>query len=99
MTRAQNILNTTSSLPASEVSEVLTDVVLGKRIMTRSSTQSWSEIYHGIMPVEIDGWRLTLFNDSDTQNYCEYCRSPDCRIETLESWQSDETDPIGPLSA
>jgi hypothetical protein len=99
MTRAQNILNTTSSLPASEVSQVLTDVVLGKRIMTRSSTQSWSEIYHGLMPVEIDGWQLTFFNDCDTLDYCEYCRSPGGRVGTLELWQRDGADPVELLSA
>lgn len=70
-TRAQNTLNTTSPLTALEVSQVLTDVALGKRILTRSSTQSWSEIYHGLMPVEIDGWLLTFFNDCDTLDYCE----------------------------
>ncbi|MGF6222006.1 hypothetical protein AB7M26_004111 [Pseudomonas sp. F-14 TE3482] len=49
---------------------MLTDVVLGKRIMMRSTIQSWNEIYHGLMPVEIDGWVLTLFNDCDTLDYC-----------------------------
>ncbi|SEC48149.1 hypothetical protein SAMN04490187_4536 [Pseudomonas jessenii] len=99
MTRAQNDLNTTSSLTAREVCQVLTDVVLGKRIMMRSSTQSWSEIYHGLMSVEIDGWRLTLFNDCDTLDYCEYCRSPDGRVGTLELWQREGTDPVELLSA
>ncbi|WP_446033148.1 DUF7693 family protein [Pseudomonas frederiksbergensis] len=74
------------------------DVALGERIMTRSSTQSWSEIYHGLMPVEIDGWRLTLFNDCDTRDYCEYCRSPDDRVGTLELWQREGADPIELLS-
>jgi hypothetical protein len=41
------------------------------------------------MPVEIDGWQLTLFNDCDTLDYCEYCRSPDGRVGTLEVWQYD----------
>lgn len=77
MTRNQNDLNTTSPLTAHEVCLVLTEVALGKRITMRSSIQSWSEIYHGLIPVEIDGWRLTLFNDCDTQDYCEYCRSPE----------------------
>ncbi len=94
MTRAQIILNTTSSLPASEVGQVLSDVALSKRIMMRSSTQSWSEIYHGLMPVEIDGWQLILFNDCDTLDYCEYCRSPDGRIGTLELWLRDGADPV-----
>ena len=99
MTRAQNDLNTTSPLTALEVCQVLTDVALGKRIMIRSSIQSWNEIYHGLMPVEIDGWLLTLFNDCDTLDYCEYCRSPDGRVGTLELWQRDGEDPVELLSA
>jgi hypothetical protein len=99
MTRKQNELNTTSPLTAHEVCLVLTDVALGKRIMMRSSIQSWNEIYHGLMPVKIDGWRLTLFNDCDTLDYCEYCRSPDGRVGTLELWQHDGADPVELLSA
>jgi hypothetical protein len=82
-------LNTTPLLPAGEVSQLLTDVALGKRIMMRSSIQSWNEIYHGLMPVEIEGWQLTLFNDCNTLDYCEYCRPPDSRVGTLELWQRD----------
>lgn len=99
MTRTQNDLNTTSPLPANEVSQVLTDVALGKRIMMRSAIQSWNEIYHGLMPVEIDGWQLTLFNDCDTLDYCEYCRSPDGRVGTLELWLRDGFDPVELMSS
>lgn len=99
MTRTQNDLNTTSPLPVREVCQVLTDVALGKRIMMRSSTQSWGEIYHGLMSVEIDGWLLTLFNDCDTLDYCEYGRSPDGRVGTLELWQREGSDPVELLSA
>jgi hypothetical protein len=69
MTRAKNALNTTSPLTAREVCQVLTGVAIGKRIMMRSTIQSWNEVYHGLMPVEIDGWQLTLFNDFDTLAY------------------------------
>jgi hypothetical protein len=99
MTRAQNELNTTSPLTAHEVCLVLTEVALCKRIRMRSTIQSWNEIYHGLMPVEIDAWRLTLFNDCDTQGYCEYCRSPDGRVGTLELWQREGADPADLLSA
>ena len=99
MTRTQNDLNITSPLTAREVYQVLADVVLGKRLMMRSSVQSWNEIYHGLMPVEIDGWLFTLFNDCDTLDYCEYCRSPDCRVGTLELWQREGSDPVELLSA
>jgi hypothetical protein len=98
MTRKQNELNTTSPLTARVVCQVLTEVALGKRIMMRSSIQSWSEIYHGLMPIEIEGWRLTLFNDCDTLDYCEYCRSPDGRVGTLELWQRDGLDPVDLMS-
>lgn len=77
---------------------MLTDVVLGKRIMMRSAIQAWNEIYHGLMPLEIDGWQLTLFNDCDTLDYCEYCKSPDGRVGTLELWQRDGADPVELLS-
>jgi hypothetical protein len=69
---------------------VLTEVALGKRITMRSSIQSWSEIYHGLIPVEIDGWRLTLFNDCDTLDYCEYCRSPEAESGHLNSGNATE---------
>jgi hypothetical protein len=67
--------------------------------MMRSSIQSWNDIYHGVMPVEIDGWQLTLFNDCDTLHYCEYSRSPDGRVGTLELWQRDGAEPIELMSA
>ena len=78
---------------------MLTDAVLGKHLLKRSSIQSWNEINHGLMPVEIDGWRLSLFNDCDTLDFYEHCRSPDGRVGTLELWQRDRADPVEPLSA
>jgi hypothetical protein len=92
-------LNTASPLTAREVYQILRDVAFGKRIMIRSTIQSWYEIYHGLMPIEIEGWRLTLFNDCDTLDYCEYCRSPNGRVGTLELWQRDGPDPVDLLSA
>ena len=77
---------------------MLNDVALGKRIMIRSSIQSWREIYHGLMPVEIADWQLTLFNDCDTLDYCEYSGSPNGRVGTLELWQHDGADPVELLS-
>jgi hypothetical protein len=51
------------------------------------------------MPVEIDGWQLTLFNGCDILDYCEYCRSPDGRVGTLDLWQREGADPVELLSA
>ncbi len=54
---------------------------------------TWSEIYRGLIHVEVDGWKLALFNDCDTLDYCEFCRSPDGRMRTLELWQREGADP------
>ena len=59
-------LNTKPALTAREVYQVLKDVALGTRIMHRASLQTWNEVYNGLMTVEIDGWRLTPFNDGGT---------------------------------
>jgi hypothetical protein len=98
MTPSENDLNTTSPLTARDVYQVLKDVALGTRTMHRASQQTWTEIYNGLMTVEIDGWRLTLFNDGGTLDYCEDCRSPDGRIGSLETWQRYGTDPVKLLS-
>ena len=91
-------MNTTSPLTAREVYQLLKDVALGTRTMTKNCSQSWSEIYNGLMPVEIDGWQLTLFNDCNTLDYCEGCSAPDGRVGTLETWQRYGTDPVELLS-
>jgi hypothetical protein len=51
------------------------------------------------LPIEIDGWQLTLFNDCDTLDCCECCRLPDGRVGTLELWQRDGADSVDLLSA
>ena len=87
-------LDTTPHLTAREVYQVLKDVSIGTRTIRRACRQSWSEIYHGLMPGEIDGWRLTLFNDCDSLEYCEDCKAPECRVGTLEIWQHYDADPV-----
>jgi hypothetical protein len=47
----------------------------------------------------IDGWRLTLFNDGGTLDYCGDCRTPDGRVGTIEDWQRYGTDPVEQLFA
>jgi hypothetical protein len=78
-------------LTGREAYQVLKDIALGTRIMTRASGQSWREVYHWLMPVEIDGWRITLFN-------CEERRSPDGRVGLYETCQRKGTDPVELLS-
>ncbi|WP_446739622.1 DUF7693 family protein [Pseudomonas sp. TH39(2020)] len=77
---------------------IITALALGTRVMKRACKQSWSEIYHGLMPVEIDDCHLTFFNDRDTLDYCDYCTSPDGRVGSLGTWQRYDTDPVELLS-
>ena len=41
----------------------------------------------------------TPFNDCDILDYCEYCRSPDGRVGTLELWLRDGFDPVELMSS
>jgi hypothetical protein len=41
------------------------------------------------IPLEIDGWQLTLFNDCDTLGYCQSC-SRFKAMETTREKNSDE---------
>ncbi|MHC8376438.1 DUF7693 family protein [Pseudomonas sp. MDT1-16] len=91
-------MNTNAPLTSREVYQFLKDVALGIRIMRRTSSQSLSEIYNGHIPVAIDGWYLTLFNDGGALNYCEDCRAPDGRVGSLETWPRYGTDPVDLLS-
>ena len=67
--------------------------------MEKTSIPSWNDIYHGLMPVKTDGWQLMLFNDCDSLDYCEHCRSPNGRVGSFETWQRYGTDPVELLSA
>lgn len=66
--------------------------------MTRTSSHSLNEIHNGHIPVAVDGWYLTLFNDGGTLDFCEDCKSPDGRVGTIETWQRYGTDPAELLS-
>ncbi|MEX5687876.1 DUF7693 family protein [Pseudomonas silesiensis] len=99
MNQPEDDSNTTSLLTAHKVSQILKEAALGTRTMKRVSSQSWSKIDHGQMPIAIDGWHLTLFKDCNALEYCGDCRAPDGRVGTLELWQRDGADPVNLLNA
>lgn len=51
----------------------------------------------GLQQVTIDGWLLTLEVSSSGPTRCLYCRGPDGREGSFESWL--RTDPVSLLSA
>lgn len=87
-----------STLDAREVYQLLKDVALGVRQMSNAGGPSWSELYCGNALISIDGWKLTLYNDCGSLDYCEECVSPDGRVGTFESWSRYGTDPVELLS-
>jgi hypothetical protein len=91
--------NTTTDLSAREVSQVLREVTLGRRMMTKVGRESWDEVYACHFQVDIEGWRLSIYNDCDTLDYCEECVSPEGRRWSFDSMDSLGTDPVALLTA
>jgi hypothetical protein len=84
------------ALTAREVCQVLREVVFGRRTMAKVGNQSWGEVYACHFDVDIEGWRVTLYNDCDALDYCEHCVSPDGNHWAFDP--GDRTDPIALLS-
>jgi broad specificity phosphatase PhoE len=91
-------LDTASSFSAREVCQILREVFFGRCGMTKVGEASWDEIYAGHFHVDADGWRISIYNDCDTLDYCEECVSPDGRRWSFDSGDRFGTDPIALLS-
>lgn len=86
------------SLTAREVCQVLRGVTFGRRTMAKVGTQSWDEVYACHFIVDVEGWRITLYNDCDELDYCEECVSPDGRRWCFDPGDRFGTDPVALLS-
>lgn len=85
-----------NELTAREVYQVLREVVLGRRGMTKVGSQTWDEVYACHFEVDVEGWRITTYNDCDELDYCEQAVSPGG-----QRWDFDpgaRTNPIALLS-
>ncbi|MCF5667769.1 histidine phosphatase family protein [Pseudomonas marginalis] len=87
-----------AELSAREVCQLLREVIFERRSMTRVGKTSWDEIYAGHFVVSVEGWRISIYNDCDTLDYCEECVSPDERRWSFDSGDRFGTDPIALLS-
>ncbi len=85
-----------NELTAREVTEVLREVILGRRTMAKIGEQTWDEVYACNFVVDIEGWRITIYNDCDELDYCEQAVSPDGQRWDFDP--GDRTDPIALLS-
>lgn len=88
--------HTPAELSAKEVCEVLREVTLGRRSRKKVGTQGWDEVYTCHFVVDVEGWRITLYNDCDELDYCEQCVSPEGKRWDFDL--SDRKDPIALLS-
>lgn len=84
------------ALKARDVSQVLREVVFGRRTMTKIGSQSSQKVYACHFEVDVDGWRITIYNDCAELDYCERCVSPDGQRWHFDL--GDWTDPIALLS-
>ncbi|MNM34856.1 hypothetical protein D3C81_455160 [compost metagenome] len=84
------------ALTAREVCQVLREVVFERRTMTKVGSQSWEQLYACHSEVDVEGWRITIYNDCDELDYCERCVSPEGLHWIFDS--GERTDPIALLS-
>ncbi|KAE9642630.1 histidine phosphatase family protein [Pseudomonas sp. PB103] len=87
-----------SALSAREVCQVLREVIFGRCGMTKVGQASWDEIYAGHLHIDVDGWRISIYNDCDTLDYCEECFSADGRRWSFDSGDRFGTDQVALLS-
>jgi probable phosphoglycerate mutase len=90
--------NPSGILTAREVCQVLREVIFERRTMTKVGAQTWDEVYACHFIVDVEGWRITLYNDCDELDYCEECVSPDGRRWRFDPGDRFGTDPVALLS-
>jgi len=90
--------STAAELSAREVCQIFREVTFERRTMTKVSQTSWDETYAGHFVVSVEGWRISIYNDCDTLDYCEECVNPDGRRWSFDAGDRFGTDPIALLS-
>ncbi|KGI92895.1 hypothetical protein MD26_12485 [Pseudomonas sp. H2] len=84
------------ALTARDVSQVLREVVLGRRTMIKIGSQFMKPLYASHVQVDVEGWLIAIYNDGDEPDYCASCESPDG-----QRWEFDpgsRADPVALLS-
>lgn len=85
-------------LLARDVCQVLREVTFERRTMTKVSQAPWDDIYGGHFVVSVEGWRISIYNDCGTLDYCEECVSPEGQRWSFGGGDRFGTDPIALLS-
>ncbi|WP_432214365.1 DUF7693 family protein [Pseudomonas fluorescens] len=77
---------------------MLREVTFGRRAVSKVGGQSWDEVYAYHFVVDVDGWRLSLYNDCDILDYCEEALCPDGRRWAFDPGDRYGTYPVALLS-
>jgi hypothetical protein len=87
-----------STLTARDVCQILREVTFSRRTIGRVGSQAWGEVSACKFIVDVEGWRVTLYNDCDTLDYCEEAVSPDGQRWAFDPGDRFGTDPVALLS-
>jgi hypothetical protein len=81
---------------ARDVCQILREVIFARLLMT--GTQTWDEVYACHFVVDIGGWRISMYSDCDTLDYCEEAVSPEGLRWAFDPGNRYGTDPVALLS-
>lgn len=88
-------------IAAAELAGVLRAAIEGRAALSLVGRESWGEVYCGNVEFQVDGWRVTFFNDCGELDYVDSVTAPDGRAAEYGDWfDSGGTgaDPIDLLS-
>lgn len=85
-------------LTAREVYQLLRDIALGVRLLRKAGQRGWSGEGSGAVALDVEGWRLVLYNELGHLDHCSECTSPEGRRGDHERWARFGTDPTQLLS-
>lgn len=72
--------------------------MFGRRQMAKLGDQTWDKVYACRFLADIDGWRISLYNDCNSLDYCESAVSPDGQLWRFDLGGRLGTDPVALLS-
>jgi len=66
--------------------------------MSKVGSQTWDDVYACHFVVDIEGWRISLYDDCDSLDYCESAMSPEGLRWAFDPGDRYGTDPVALLS-
>lgn len=79
-----------TTLTGQEVAEQLRRAIRGEVSLLLASDQheTWDEAFASNVVFDVGGWRIEIFNDCDSIDYCDSATAPDGRKGDFDDWKS-----------